>query len=180
MRAEKADSTAILVDLQERILPAMYNGEAVLKQAVKLTKGFGILGVPVAANRQYPKGLGDLAEPVREALGEYEPYDKVCFSVYGNRQLIERIEQSGRRTVFIYGIEAHVCVLQSVIDFIQAGYRVYLVCDCITSRTELDYRIALERAAKEGAYLTTCEAVLFELLKEAGSAEFKQISALIK
>lgn len=180
MRAIKEDSAAILIDIQERLLPVIDRKEELLKDCVNLITGFRILDIPILAARQYPKGLGDLAAPLREALGEYQPYDKIGFSVYSSPELRAELERSGKKNLFLFGIETHICVLQSVIDLQAAGYQVYLVGDCSSSRKPTDHQLALKRARQEGALLTTREAALFELLKEAGSEQFKQISKLIK
>lgn len=180
MRAYIEDSVVILVDIQERLVPAMYRGEETVKSCVSFIRGLQILEVPILAARQYPKGLGDLVEPIREALGDYETYDKMTFSVYGDPKMKERLREMGRKNIFIFGIETHICVLQSVIDLQNDGYQVYLVSDCATTRKETDHQMAIERALAEGALVTTREAALYELLREAGSDQFKQISKLVK
>lgn len=180
MRALRNDSAAILIDIQERLVPAMNEGEAVVKNAVNLIHGLQILEVPIIAARQYPKGLGDLVLPIREALGEYETFDKGSFSVYDEPKTKEYIKSLNKKNIFIFGIETHVCVLQSAIDLQNDGYQVYLVSDCTSSRKEADHQMALRRAEAEGILLTTREAALFELLREAGSDQFKQISKLVR
>lgn len=180
MRAYMEDSAAILVDIQERLVPAMYRGEETVKSCVSLIQGLQILNIPILAARQYPKGLGDLVEPVRDVLGVYKSYDKMSFSVYGDPKMKEKLREMGKKNIFVFGIETHICVLQSVIDLQNDGYQVYLVSDCATSRKETDHKMAIKRAQAEGALVTTREAALYELLREAGSDQFKQISKLVK
>ena len=180
MRANKEDSAAILIDIQERLVPVMYHGEETVKSCISLIQGFQILNIPILAARQYPKGLGDLVEPVRDALGAYEPFDKMSFSVYDDPKMKEELRKMGKKNIFVFGIETHICVLQSVIDLQNDGYQVYLVSDCVTSRKETDHKMAIKRAQAEGALVTTREAALYELLQEAGSDRFKQISNLVK
>lgn len=180
MRFLREDTVALLIDVQDRLLPAINKGDEMLAATVRLIKGLQILEVPVVAVRQYPKGLGDIPPQLREVLGEYAPSDKVTFSAWDTEEISRRIQSLGKKNLIVFGTEAHVCVLQTVIDFIAAGYNVALVVDCVGSRQPYDREIALRRAEKEGALLTTSESILFELLRKAATDRFKQISALVK
>lgn len=180
MRILREETAAVLVDIQQRLVPAVEDGQGVVEAAAKLVKGLRILDVPIVVARQYPKGLGELAPELVDALGPHEPLDKLTFSVWDTEALAWQIGRLGRKTLLVFGVEAHVCVLQSVVDLIVAGHNVALVCDCVSSRHAYDKEIALRRAAQEGALLTTSEAVLFELLRTAKADEFKAISALVK
>lgn len=180
MRILREDTAALLIDVQERLLPVVSRPEETAALTARLIKGLHILEVPVIPLRQYPKGLGDLAPQIREALGEYAPFDKTTFSAWDTEEIARRIQALGKKNLLVFGIEAHICVLQTVIDLIGAGYNAVLVADCISSRSPRDLEIALRRAEREGALLTTSESILFELLRKAGTDAFKQISALIK
>lgn len=180
MRALQENSAALLIDMQERLMPVMHDNEKTLATAVRFVQGLRVLDIPIVVMRQYPKGLGDLVPEVRQALGDYSPIDKTAFSAWGEPEAAKQIQALGRKNIFVFGVEAHVCVLQSVIDLIGAGYNVFLPEDCVSSRTLRDKETALRRAEKEGAFPTSCESALFELLQGAGAAQFKAISNLIK
>ncbi|MFV0362265.1 MAG: hydrolase [Suipraeoptans sp.] len=180
MRARKEDSVAVLIDIQEKLVPVMEHKEELVANCSNFVQGLRALDIPIVATRQYPKGLGNLNLEILEALGEHEPFDKTSFSVYGDTKIKNQIDGLGKKNIFLFGIETHICVLQSVIDFQAAGYQVYLVCDCCDSRHEKDHAIALERAMSEGALLTTREAAMFELQGIASGDTFKKISALVK
>jgi len=180
MRALLEDSAAILVDIQERLVPAINNEKETIENSKKFTEGLRLLGVPIFVTRQYPKGLGDIIPELKETLGEYTPYDKISFSIFGCDEIRKALHLSGKKNLFIYGMETHICVEQSIMDLQKAGYQTYLVCDCVSSRKEQDHRIGMKRAKAEGAILTTKEAALFELLKVAEGEAFKKISKLIK
>lgn len=180
MRIIQEDTAALLIDVQERLLPVVSQPEETLALTVRLIKGLNILEVPVIPVRQYPKGLGDYPQELREALGEHVPGDKLSFSAWETEEIVRRIEALGKKTLVVFGMEAHICVLQTVVDLIAAGYQVVLVTDCVDSRKPYDKEIALRRAQQEGALLTTSESLLFELQRKAGTETFKQISALIK
>jgi Amidases related to nicotinamidase len=180
MRIIREDSAALLVDIQEKLLPAVHMAEETLAATVRLIKGLRILDVPIIPVRHYPKGMGDLAAELRNALGDYTPSDKITFSAWENAELRERIQSLGKKNLLVFGMESHVCVLQTVIDIANSGYNVVVVADCVASRRLDDKNIALRRAEKEGATLATSESILFELLREAGTDTFKKILALVK
>lgn len=180
MRILREETAALLIDVQERLLPAMSRSEETLAATLQLVKGLKILEVPIVPLRQYPKGLGGLVPELREALGDYSPSDKGTFSAWDDPATAARIQAMGKKNIVVFGLESHVCVLQTVVDLIANGYNVALVADCIDSRKPSDHAIALRRAEEEGALLTTCESILFELLRASGTDVFKQISALVK
>lgn len=179
MRILAAETSCIIVDYQEKILPVMSDKEHLLENSIKLLKGLNILSIPVLITGQYTKGLGLNVPEIFEAAGTKEYIDKMSFSSYENKELQKKLNKS-RRNVIVCGIEAHVCVLQTVIDLKADGYQPILVTDCISSRREADKATALIRAQQEGILLTTSEAILFELTRVAGTDLFKQISKLVK
>ncbi|MFP3153650.1 hydrolase [Lachnospiraceae bacterium ZAX-1] len=180
MRILEKNTSCIVVDYQEKLVPAMANKEQLLKNSVKLLQGLKILEIPLIITGQYTKGLGVSVPQIAQAVGTEECIDKLTFSSYENEEVKKALLDYGRNHVIVCGIEAHVCVLQTVIDLRGAGYQPILVTDCISSRKESDAQIALLRARQEGALLTTSEAILFELTRKAGTDKFKQISKLVK
>lgn len=176
MRIEAEKTIGLVVDYQEKLVPAMHENEALIHNASILLEGLKILGVPMVVTQQYTKGLGMTVEPIRQAVGSEEYVDKIAFSVYDDVK--EQLE--GKQFVLLCGIESHICVLQTVIDLKTNGYVPVLVTDCVSSRKEKDKEIALKRARQEGAILTTYESVLFELLKVAGTETSKKIQKLIR
>ena len=181
MRILPEETSCIVIDYQEKILPAMANREELLKNSVTLLKGLRELEIPMLLTTQYSKGLGLNVPQITEAIGSDAYIDKKTFSAYGVPEVREWLEKSeNRKNVIICGIEAHVCVLQTIMDLSEAGYQPVLVEDCVSSRNPHDMEMAVKRAAVEGALITTKEALLFELTQGAGTTHFKQISALIK
>ena len=154
----------------------MHKKEKLIENSRILLSGLSTLEVPICLTQQYTKGLGETVPEIIAAAGIKEHVEKISFSAY--EDIKEFVKE--KRFVILCGIEAHICVLQTVIDLIEHGHVPILVVDCISSRKAYDRKIALKRAEKEGAFLTTYEAVLFELLKEAGTEQSKQIQRLIK
>jgi len=190
LRLKKQDTVLVGIDFQERLMPAMKNNQELEAAAVKLVKGCRILGVPVIMTQQYTKGLGStvhsieaaLTEPIGEEIGadEFQPVEKTSFSAMGEPAFVETLEKLGRNTVIIAGIEAHVCVQQTVIDLLDKGYTVFVANDCISSRSNTDKKYSQRRMGDAGAVGTTYESILFELCGGAKEPGFKQISALVK
>lgn len=171
------DSRLLIVDVQERLMALIPDSDRVLYNCRRLVEGAQILGVPISATEQYPRGLG----PTSPELAELLPprVEKLRFSCAECLDWVSR-EHSDRPKVVVAGIEAHVCVLQTVLDLLAAGFSVYVPVDAVASRNPLDRDRAIERMRDSGTTVTTTESVLFEWCEVAGTPEFKRISELIK
>ncbi len=172
------DTALLVVDVQEKLIAVIDGREQVVFNVRRLVEGAGVLGLPAVATEQYPKGLGATVAEVAEKLGEIP--SKLTFSCLGCPEIFEDLVTRGMRKLLVCGIEAHVCVQQTVLDLLSAGWQVYVAVDAVGSRKELDYRTALGRMASAGAVLTTTEAALFEWCEVAGTEQFKQISRLVR
>ncbi len=173
-----ADTALLVVDVQEKLIPAIADRDQVVWNARRLIDAAKILGIPVAATEQYPKGLGPTVPELAGRLGAIP--SKLTFSCCGCPEIFQQWERLGVHKVLVCGVEAHVCVQQTVLDLLSNGWRVYVAADAIGSRRETDYRMALSRMDAAGATVTTTEAALFEWCRVAGTPEFKQISQLTK
>ena len=180
MRVLRDVSAGLLIDVQERLFPHMEGNEELLRRTTMLLEGLKILQVPLLVTEQYPRGLGPTLEPLSELVQDVQVQEKIAFSCCGDEGFKEQLTGLDRSLIIVCGIEAHVCVMQTVIDLIELGYRVAVVEDCISSRNMNDKNVAVERMRQEGAIVTTCESVLFELARVAGTDEFKAISKLVK
>ncbi len=180
MRIEKKQSAGLVIDIQEKLYPHMDQKEELLRKTSTLLEGFRVLQIPLLITEQYPKGLGPTLEPVSLILEREQVIEKISFSCCDEPVVSDKLKSLDRNTIIICGIEAHVCVLQTVVDLVEQGYRAVVVEDCISSRNPVDRRVAVERMRSEGAIITTCESVLFELARVAGTDEFKAISRLVK
>ena len=174
------DSVLVVIDCQTKLMPAIKDTEVLEQTVVKLSKGIKAMDVPVVVTQQYTKGLGPTTDDICEALGEFEPIEKVTFSAMGTQEFVDAMKALGRNNVIMTGTETHICVQQTTLELLDAGYNVYLVQDCVGSRSENDKNIACQRMAAAGAVVTTYEAVLYELLKGAKAEAFKAVSAIVK
>ena len=174
------DSIGLVIDIQERLMPFIYNRGELGKRAEIFIKGCRVLDLPVLAVQQYTRGLGETVPVLKSALGECDYIEKLTFSCCGCPEFIKKLEDSGRKNIIISGIEAHVCVQQTVLDLLEAKYNIYVLADCTGSRSETDCAYALGRMRDAGAVITTTESVLFELLVRADHPKRKDISNLVK
>jgi nicotinamidase-related amidase len=171
----------LIIDIQEKLCKAM--DQKVLAGQIQncslLLEAARELDVAVLATEQYPAGLGSTVPELADKIPS-PPLDKMSFSCCGNQQIIDHIASLGRKSIVIAGMEAHICVLQTVIDLVRSGYHVHLLSDAVISRKKSNWRTALAMAATVGAVVTTTETVLFQLLKMAGTAEFKKLAKLVR
>jgi nicotinamidase-related amidase len=179
LRLKRDDAQLIVVDVQEKLCAAMPEDPlaAMVARTQALIKGARVLGLPVHVTEQYPKGLGPTLPLLMDQLPGVTPVEKVEFTgcVAG---IVEQL--GGRKQVLLAGMEAHICVFQTVRDLAERGYAPVLCADAVLSRSDVDYRVGLELCREAGALVTTVEAALFDLLGRAGSPEFKAISAAVK
>ena len=175
-----ADSALLVVDLQERLMPAIDGGAAVLARAGLLLRAARRLGVPARASEQYPKGLGPTVPEIAELLDLGAVATKLTFSALREPACAEMIEQLAGDTVVVAGAETHVCVLQTVMDLLAQGRAVHVVEDAVGSRRASDKAAGLARMARAGAVIVTAEMVVFEWLERAGTPEFKELVGLLK
>ncbi|HVM49507.1 MAG TPA: hydrolase, partial [Candidatus Acidoferrum sp.] len=176
----RAKAALVVVDVQERLLPAMSERERVVQNTVRLIKGAAVLGVPVLATEQYRKGLGATVPEVASAIPGFAPLEKVAFSACGAGGFPETLKATGAADAILCGIEAHVRVTQTCLDLLDKGMRVFVAADAVSSRTAENCRLGLARMREAGAVIASTEMLLFELLGEAGTPEFRKILDLVK
>jgi nicotinamidase-related amidase len=195
-RIKRDETLLAVIDLQERLLPAMYGGEKLTALSARMIRGCRVLGTPVLATQQYTRGLGATVGAIAAALTEalpadkdgagavsaaaFVPIEKTRFSAAGEPEFMRRLKASGKKSILVCGVEAHVCVLQTVLDLLAGGFDVFFVSDLISARKRGDARAAFHRMTAAGAVETSYESALFELLEGAGESGFRQISGLVK
>ena len=183
MRLNRANTVVAVIDVQEKLMPVIDRAEDVLRNVERLVRGAHVLGVPVLLTEQYVKGLGPTVVSIRNAFDEtsgYRPIEKACFSAHGCEPFAAQLAALERRQIVVAGVEAHVCVYQTVKDLLAAKLDVTVVADAVSSRTPENREIALRRFVSDGVKLSSTEMLLFELLGVSGTDEFRAISRLIK
>lgn len=177
---QRERSALLVIDIQEKLLPVIYESERVVDNAVKLINGFKILNSPIYFTEQYPKGLGPTESRIKSSLEERGAIHKMSFSCFGAGNLFEELKNKNVQQVVVSGIESHVCVMQTALDLIANDFQVQIAADAVSSRRKFDYEIALGRMRSNGAEITLTESILFEMLNVCGTDEFKAISKLVK
>jgi len=171
----------LVIDVQEKLVVTMdaQNYRRMLGSLDMLLKGADRMGIPAVATEQYPRGLGPTIPELQAACRD-GAVEKVSFGCCGEPAFLEKVKALGRSQIIVTGMEAHVCVYQTVLGLLGAGFHVHVVRDGVISRRESDFQVGLDNAARAGAVVTTAEIVLFQLMQSSKTPEFKEISALIK
>ncbi len=180
MRIKRENCTGLIVDIQEKFYPVIAEIETLLANCRKLTEGLQLLNIPIIVTQQYSKGLGPTCNQISSLFHPFTYIEKNCFSCLEEPLYADYLEHSGKTNVLIYGIESHVCVLQTAIDLQVKGYFPIVIEDCISSRQLAEKQIALKRFSLEGIRVSSIESILFELTRSASAAEFKSISKLVR
>src|SRR3954447_15345503 len=175
-RLDRERAALVVVDVQEGFRPVIDDFTELARQAAILAQGAQIMGLPVVVTEQYPKGLGPTVPEVAEHLDGVQPIEKTVFSA----PCAEGFDLQGRDQALVCGIEAHICVMQSVLDLRERGVEVEVAADAVGSRKPSNRAVGLERMRESGAGITSVETALFELLGRSGTDEFKAVQRLVK
>jgi nicotinamidase-related amidase len=178
-RLTPQNSALVVIDVQEKLMNVMPRRAEALAAMQRLIKAAGILKIPTLVTAQYVKGLGPVCAEIAEATPGIKPMEKMAFSCCGSDEFMRAVKDLRRQRIIFCGIEAHVCVQQTAIDLMK-DYFVYICADAICSRHRHDHKVAVERLRDCGAVITTVESAVFELLREAGTDQFKQVLPLFK
>ena len=169
----------LIIDIQDKLIK-IAKDDTVKKNAIAIAKTAEILNLPVIVTEQYPKGLGSTIDEIKSLNLKSDYYEKTTFSVLKEKNINDKILHYYKNQIVLFGIETHICVLQSAIDLLNAGYEVFIVQDCCCSRNDENKNAAIRRLIHAGCSIATTEMVLFELLESSKHPNFKEIQALIK
>lgn len=180
MLIRRADSLLLVVDLQQKLAPAIHDSERITANALRLLNASAQLEVPAFVSEQYVRGLGASLPAVQAAAVHARFFEKTHFSCAAEPGILALLGSAKRPQIILCGTETHVCVLQTALGLQAAGYEVYLVADASSSRTPENRLAAIERLRAAGVSIVTTEMVLFEWLHQAGTDEFRRLLPLIK
>jgi len=185
--ARRDDAVLVIVDEQERLTAVMERRDEVVSAAIRLVRTAALVGMPIVVTRQYPKGLGDTdatlaaaIEAARSAGASVTEIDKVAFDCFGEPAFAEALERSSRRQMLLAGMETHICVAQTALSALRAGFDVQVAGDACCSRDARNHESALERVRAAGAVVTTTESAMYELVGQAGTDEFRALLGIVK
>ncbi len=177
---ERGKVVLLIVDIQDRLAPVMKFRDQVVRNCLHLIELAKMQSVPIVVTEQYPRGLGRTVAEIQAALPAYRPVEKMTFNCCEEPSFLDEIKKTGRTKVILTGMETHICVLQTGLGLLKEGLDVHLVRDAACSRTKENWKTGTKYMRDAGAVVTCTETVLFQLLKVAGTEEFKKISQRIK
>jgi nicotinamidase-related amidase len=172
----------IVVDIQEKLLPPIFQKEQLVRNSQLLIRAAGVLKIPAIVSTQYAKGLGKTVAEIASLLPETDAIDKDQFSCFGSEvfcTLLKRLP-GNRNTVLLCGMESHICVMQTALAALREGYLVHIASDAVSSRTEWNWKIGLERMCAAGAVISSTEMMIYELMRSSSSPAFKEMLPHLK
>jgi nicotinamidase-related amidase len=176
----KEGTVLVVIDVQEKLFAHMAEKEKLTENLFRLTQFAQIMKIPIILTEQYPKGLGQTIPQVKQLIPNIQPIEKVEFSCFGSERFREALTKIQAKTLILAGIEAHICITQTAIEGLENGFRIYVVEDATSSRSPEDKDIAIHRIRQNGGTIVSTEMLIYELLKKAGTPEFKETLKLEK
>jgi nicotinamidase-related amidase len=170
-----------VIDIQEKLLPSIWEKERVVRNSQLLVRMAEAMDIPILVSAQYVKGLGPTVPEIASLLPEIRPIEKLEFGCFGNDAFCSAVEGlAGRNTLLVCGIESHICVMQTALGALNQGMRVHVAADAVSSRTELNWKLGLERMRDAGAVISSTEMMLYELMGKSGTPVFKEMLKWVK
>ena len=172
----------LVVDIQEKLLPAISNKDLLVKNAQLLIRVAGLIGLPILVSTQYAKGLGGTVPEIASLLPDARVFDKTEFGCFNNTGFCSAVKtlEGHRTTLLLCGMETHICVMQTALGAMNQGYIVHVASDAVGSRSEWNYHIGLNRMQDAGAVISSTEMMMYELLRSSSSATFKELLPYLK
>lgn len=179
---EAEQCALVVVDIQEKLLPPIFNKEALVKNSQLLIRLAKILDLPIMVTTQYSKGLGATVPEIASLLEGVTAFDKLEFSCFGSDRFRSRLKAlpGNRNTVLLCGMEAHICVMQTALGALNEGYLVHVASDAVGSRAEWNWKTGLDRMKSAGAVISSTEMMMYELLRCSGTPQFKELLQYLK
>ncbi|MBN2523874.1 MAG: isochorismatase family protein [Bacteroidales bacterium] len=180
MRINRENTIGLVIDMQEKMIPAMDKSKLLVRHTLRLLKGLKLFEVPIVVTQQNTKGMGATISEINKAIGNFSYIEKKTFSCYREPAFIKVLNRIGKRNVIMMGVEAHICILQTALDLLYNNFNPVIVNDCIGSSQESDKDVAVWRMRDVGSVITSSESILFELCREAGTGEYNDLLKLVK
>ncbi|PYX29766.1 MAG: isochorismatase [Acidobacteria bacterium] len=179
---EAEQCALIVVDIQSKLLPPIWEKERLVRNSQLLIRLAGILKIPAIVSTQYAKGLGETVPEIAALLPDVTPIDKMMFSCFGSDVFCSMLKRlpGQRTTALVCGMESHICVMQTALGALREGYMVHVASDAVSSRTELNWRVGLDRMRAAGAVISSTEMMMYELMRSSGSPAFKELLPYLK
>jgi nicotinamidase-related amidase len=179
---EAEQCSLLVIDIQEKLLPPIFQKEQLIRNAQLLIRAAGILKIPALVSTQYAKGLGHTVPEISSLVAGTEPIDKTLFSCFGSDLFCSALKRlpGQRNTLLLCGMESHICVMQTALGALREGYLVHVASDAVSSRTEWNWKIGLDRMRAAGAVISSTEMMIYELMRSSSSTAFKELLPYLK
>jgi nicotinamidase-related amidase len=179
---EAEQCSLLVIDIQEKLLPPIFQKEQLIRNAQLLIRSAGILKIPALVSTQYAKGLGHTVPEISSLVAGTEPIDKTLFSCFGSDLFCSALKRlpGQRNTLLLCGMESHICVMQTALGALREGYLVHVASDAVSSRTEWNWKIGLDRMRAAGAVISSTEMMIYELMRSSSSTAFKELLPYLK
>ena len=179
---ESDQCALIVVDIQEKLLPPIFQKDQLVSNSKLLIRAAGVLKIPAVISTQYAKGLGKTVPEIASLLPETDAIDKDRFSCFGSDSFCAHLKRlpGNRNTLLLCGMESHICVMQTALAAVCEGYIVHVASDAISSRTEWNWKVGLERMRAAGAVISSTEMMIYELMRSSSSPAFKEMLPHLK
>ena len=179
---DPAQCALLVVDIQEKLLPPIFQKDQLVRNSQLLIRLAGVLNIPAVVTAQYPKGLGNTIPEVAALLPESQAIEKLAFSCFGSDVFCATLKRlpGNRNTVILCGMESHICVAQTALAALREGYLVHVASDAVSSRTEWNWKVGLERMRAAGAVISSTEMIIYEALRSSGTSAFKDMLKYLK
>jgi nicotinamidase-related amidase len=182
MQLQSENCALVVIDVQEKLLPPIFNGELLIRNAALLIHAAQILDIPVLVTTQYAKGLGNTVPELASLVPNVTPVDKTEFGCFGKDTFCSAVKAlpGNRNTMLLCGMETHICVMQTALGALEQGYIVHVASDAVGSRNEWNWQVGLERMQNAGAVISSTEMMIYELMRKSGTPQFKELLQYIK
>jgi nicotinamidase-related amidase len=179
---DRHDVALLVLDLQAKLVPAVFEPQRVIRHSQLLLRLAQRLEIPTVLTCQYPKGLGNIIPEITQLAPGIDPIEKTSFGCFGEPDFLRRLKQRAPQatSLLVTGVESHICVMQTALGALEAGYLVHVAADATSSRTRENWQIGLQRMERAGAVLSSTEMIIYELLRKSGTREFKAILPFLK
>jgi len=179
---DPAQCALIVIDIQEKLLPPIFQKEQLVRNSLLLIRLAGVLNIPAVLTAQYPKGLGNTVSEVAALLPETQAIEKLAFSCFSSDVFCASLKRlpGNRTTVLLCGMESHICVAQTALAALREGYLVHVASDAVSSRSEWNWKVGLERMRAAGAVISSTEMIIYEALRSSGTSAFKDMLQHLK
>ncbi len=179
---DPAQCALLVIDIQEKLLPPIFQKEQLVRNSQLLIRLAGVLNIPAVLTAQYPKGLGNTVPEVAALLPETQVIEKLAFSCFSSDAFCATLKRlpGNRTTVLLCGMESHICVAQTALAALREGYLVHVASDAVSSRSEWNWKVGLERMRAAGAVISSTEMIIYEALRSSGTSAFKDMLQHLK